>query len=319
MIEHRNIPLDDALGVISRDYRAFSGRNGGGDKHGPPPPVGGIADGTVNGPGLSAFNDNTFNIGRPSSRDGNYPNNGVLRGASGLPPAPVPAPFSQFNTNSIGNNNNNVEKHLPEDISYVLRTTLTEGGCQFLSLSQIDSVIDYFTKERDRLTSQARAAVALPPPSLPFQHHQQQQPLSSYDSYQTLPQTASSHMQQAQSVVHQQPPTSAANLLDNPQIKAALSSLLQIGAIGGTGGVGPASNGSAVGLPHMKQENSMLGIPNDAVSYSTSYASVGNQYSAGGSNPSAGRHHRGDVGPSGSSNNRGPQSGSSSRYSNNRY
>lgn len=41
---------------------------------------------------------------------------------------------------------------LPEEVAYVLRTTLSEGGVQFLSPQQIDSVIEYFTRERNKMT-----------------------------------------------------------------------------------------------------------------------------------------------------------------------
>lgn len=66
----------------------------------------------------------------------------VHRNGSSLPP-PVIAPSPQ-------------DKRLPEEVAYVLRTTLTEGGVQFLSLQQIDTVIEYFSRERERMTSQTR-------------------------------------------------------------------------------------------------------------------------------------------------------------------
>ena len=75
------------------------------------------------------------------------------RNGSSLPP-PVIAPPSQ-------------DKRLPEEVAYVLRTTLTEGGVQFLSLQQIDTVIEYFSRERERMTSQTRQQQHPPPQSVP--------------------------------------------------------------------------------------------------------------------------------------------------------
>lgn len=72
-------------------------------------------------------------------------------GSSNLPPPVIapPLPLPQQQQQVQGQQ----DKRLPEDVSYVLRTTLTEGGVQFLSLQHIDTVIDYFSRERERMTS----------------------------------------------------------------------------------------------------------------------------------------------------------------------
>jgi len=124
------------------------------------------------------------------------------------------APFASANSGSSSLS----EKRLPEEIAYLLKTTLSENGVQFLSLSQIDSIINYFIKERDRLTSQA--------PRRPMSTSQNDhQPRLDYPS------------SESKNYPPSNPPLNSTltnNLLDNPQLKAALNSLLQIGAIGNT-------------------------------------------------------------------------------------
>lgn len=189
------------------------------------------------------------------------------------------------------------EKRIPDDISYVLRTTLTEGGVQFLSLQQIDSVIEYFTRERDRLTGpQARP----PPPSQQQQaqyHHQMQQQTAGGGQYQNL---AGNQSVANQSVANSV--ATASNLLDNPQVKAALTSLLNIGAIGNS------SNGNG-----MTNNTHNLAIGNEVVSSSDapSYMST--------TGPGASRHYLdnsggGGIGGGGGLNSNGIQGGMSRRH-----
>ncbi|KAI1290294.1 Heterogeneous nuclear ribonucleoprotein C-like 1 [Halotydeus destructor] len=216
--ERPNIPVHEAIAMINRDHRAYTGRDRNG-QHGPPPPVPSLGD-----RGAKAETDYRINL-----NDGNYPRSGINSsfGAGSAPPS--------------------VEKRLPDDISYVLRTTLSEGGCQFLSLQQIDSVIEYFTKERERLTSAAR-----PVQSTPFQQ-------SSYDSYQSV--NAVKQNQPGNSVTGNAQ-SNASNLLDNPQVKAALSSLFQLGAMSSSG----SANGA--GIPQSREDGS-------------NYSSVSYQYASG--------------------------------------
>ena len=159
MAEYRNIPVDKAVGLISEDYQKFTFSSGGqqpSNSGGLGGPLGGVVG------GLAPVRDNVpvFNVRGEGVGSASHQRNG-----SSLPPSqqlpPVLAPSSQ-------------DKRLPEDVAYVLRTTLTEGGVQFLSLQQIDTVIDYFSRERDRMTSQSRhQQQPLPPlpvqqPSVPY-------------------------------------------------------------------------------------------------------------------------------------------------------
>lgn len=103
-------------------------------------------------------------------------------------------------------------KRLPDDIEYLLRTILSEGGVQFLSLQQIDSVIDFFKLERNRLTSSSSST------SLGNSVGSNVPTVSGYQSANNVPLN----------------PSSTSTLLENPTVKAALNSLLQIGAISNT-------------------------------------------------------------------------------------
>ena len=78
----------------------------------------------------------------------------VFTGRPGPPPSfPTPgaakpplAGPSTVGHQSYGNS-------LPEDVAYLLRTILSENGPQFLSLAQIDLLIEYFQRHRNRLTA----------------------------------------------------------------------------------------------------------------------------------------------------------------------
>ena len=120
MAEYRNIPVDKAVGLISEDYQKFTFSSGGQQ----PSSAGGLGGPLGGGMGgIAPVRESVpvFNV-----RDG-VGSASHQRNGSSLPPpsqqlAPVIAPSSQ-------------EKRLPEDVAYVLRTTLTEGGVQFLSPS----------------------------------------------------------------------------------------------------------------------------------------------------------------------------------------
>lgn len=256
MTEHRNIPIADAIAVINRDYRG-SGRAA--------PQFSAAAPPLGDSRGAQFGDAPRFS---PSTRDGNHLRSGT--NGSGLG-APFGAPATH-------------DKRLPEDIEYVLRTTLSEGSCQFLSLQQIGSVIEYFTRERDRLASQSRQAPVQA--ALPFQQQTQ-----SYDQY-------ASQQQQGG-------PANPSNLLDNPQVKAALTSLLQIGAIGNTNNVSSLGGLASLGLS--ANDASSL-APSDAPSYmSTSSGPAANQYqssniggqTSNGRRPVHGQDHlgQGSMGP----------------------
>ncbi|RWS25345.1 hypothetical protein B4U80_08212 [Leptotrombidium deliense] len=196
-MEHRNVPLENAIDLIKQDYETFMTRRGA------PSSSGQLRSGVA---------ANSSNL-RP----------GILNGtASATYSTSVAAAVSSTSS----------EKRLPDEVAYLLRTTLSEGGVQFLSLPQIDSIIEYFSRERDRLTSQARqqqlrSQTEVLPQNFAIDHFQQQS--------QTTQQTAAAS-------------ETASNFLDNPQVKAALNSLLQFGAISNTT-VGSGQNNNLTGIP----------------------------------------------------------------------
>ncbi|XP_074599707.1 nuclear receptor coactivator protein neosin [Brevipalpus obovatus] len=188
--EHRNIPIEEAIPMIRSDFLAFLSRGNGG-----PPP--GIKDGNYGGAAL------TQPPGVPGAA---YP---ARTGDVPLGPNQMSIPSASANNLSTAAVN---EKRLPDDIAYLLRTILSEGGVQFLSLQQIDSVIGFLKCERDRLTSTSQqmggsgTSVG-------------SQSIAGYQS------TGNNSMGSSSSV---------SALLENPQLKAALSSLMQLGAISNT-------------------------------------------------------------------------------------
>lgn len=160
--EHRNMPLEDAILLINKDFQAVTGRAG------PPPPS--IAQ-----------------------------------------TGPVSA-----------------DKKLPDEVAYLLRSILAEGGTKFMSLTQVDLLIDYFQKERTKHTVQPPSAT---PPA----------PMNSYstsNSYANANSVAPVSAPGAQPEFEKQ----RTALLDNPHVKAAISSLMQIGALSGSNN---SSNASA--------------------------------------------------------------------------
>lgn len=139
--------MDKAVGLISEDYQKFTFSSGGQQ------PSNNAVHGIMAGLGPIQPRDHTvFPVRDVSGGVGSAHHH---RNGSSLPP-PVVAPPPQLQQQDM---------RLPEDVAYVLRTTLTEGGVQFLSLQQIDTVIDYYSRERERMTSSQTASRQQP--SLP--------------------------------------------------------------------------------------------------------------------------------------------------------
>lgn len=147
------------------------------------------------------------------------------------------------------------DKRLPEEVSSLLRITIQENGVQFLSIPQIDSIIEYFTRERDRLTCPPAPGLGISPygPGSQQQQLSQASAAGGAGSYmssgagpgarlgQQMGQQQQSHQQQ-QSLAGGGGGKNTSNLLDNPQVKQALNSLLNLGAIGNQSQV-PGSGG----------------------------------------------------------------------------
>jgi hypothetical protein len=149
------------------------------------------------------------------------------------------------------------KKGLPEEIAYLLRTTLNEQGVQFLSLQQIDSIIDYFTRERDRLMRSNNGRQS----NTGYQSlsHQNNSQSSSYGDFSPNQSSVVNDRQPSMSVRGPSGdmssikppvvPSGAAiaasnavpnNLLDNPHVKQALSVLgVNLGALGSNSSVAP--------------------------------------------------------------------------------
>jgi hypothetical protein len=98
-----------------------------------------------------------------------------------------------------------VNSKLPEEVRYALRSTIEDNSAQFLSLSQFDLVINFYQREREKLTTYQKG---------------------NGSEYGAATTTAS-----GQSIAQSHNDSSKANLLENPQVKAALNSLFQMGAI----------------------------------------------------------------------------------------
>lgn len=180
-----------------------------------------------------------------------------------LPPvAPNAASMSSLQQPQVATSSNlSGKKGLPEEVAYLLRTTLAEQGVQFLSLQQIDSIIDFFTRERDRLTM--RQSV-IPPSSYGQQ--------SSYGDFASGGPASNSVIPERQSVLQRSAdlssmksvsssgsvasPSVPNNLLDNPHVKQALSALgVNLGALGSVG----SNNGSNHSSYDHQQHNNSNG------------------------------------------------------------
>lgn len=144
---------------------------------------------------------------------------------------------ASLTNSSAGQLNASVQsaKKLPDEIAYLLRTTLAEQGVQFLSLQQIDSIIEFFSRERERLTrpgfSQSYGAEysSSGGNSMPTNS----QAVDRQSGSQVRGVTASGG--DLKSSVSAVPSGVPSNLLDNPQLKQALNALATLGAIAPVG------------------------------------------------------------------------------------
>lgn len=107
-------------------------------------------------------------------------------------------------TSELSSSSNKERDKLPGEISYLLKTVIQEEGPRFLSLSQIDQIIDYFQREREKLTGLMSSK---------------------------KPEEQSSN-------------SSSDELFKNPQVKAALTSMLQIGDLGNLNSLIKENSGS---------------------------------------------------------------------------
>lgn len=186
------------MGILSEDFRRVRDI---------PPPSGSLGGGGGGGPAFSR--DPDFPPSVLGSRDLGPSRNGATASSGGYGSSSSvhqhPGPY--------GDGQKNCSTRLPEEIAYLLRTTLNEGGVQFLSITQIDSVIAYFSRERERLTGGATSRSSAVTAGVGGGHS-----LSSGG----VGGTAGG-----------QAPSSVNSILENPQVKQALNSLLNIGVIGG--------------------------------------------------------------------------------------
>ena len=182
--EHRNMPLEDALLLIDKDFKAMNGIPAGvGPTSSYAPPI-----------------------------------------ASSVPPGG--RPYGGGEADRRGDS-----AKMPEEVSYLLRTILSENGTQFLTPTQLDLLIDFFTKERARHASKSIA--------------QRSNPYSTGGSAQTTTKQEDPEFEKQR-----------ANLLGNPHVQAALSSLLQIGAISSANGSNSGSNTANNGTGYGSQQSS---------------------------------------------------------------
>lgn len=198
------MPLDKVIGMIANDFRKLTQ----GDMQ--------SSNNVQSGPVQferrhNALEHNRAGAGVMTRNGSNVQMNSVSAGATS-----GSGPF--VNSNVLPNR---MEKRLTDEIAYLLQTTISEGGVQFLSLQQIDTVIEYFTRERDRLTSRP-SLVGIDGSS--GQAIQQSGP-------NVISQSQSSQSQSSNSIVGNND-SSAASLFENPQVKEAIKSLLSIGALG---------------------------------------------------------------------------------------
>ena len=125
----------------------------------------------------------------------------AVSGRSG-PPPPV-GPVAPIATTT------DPDRKLPDEVAYLLRSILSENGTQFMGLTQLDLLIDYFQTSRKKMTA--------PAPTPPAPHN----------SYNTNSNVSYAGGSRPTSELEQQKTA----LLDNPHVKAAISSLMQIGAL----------------------------------------------------------------------------------------
>ena len=221
MTEFRNLPLDKAMAVIAEDYR-----NNGPPLQAPLPPL---------------RQDPGFNH-RPDERNGSFST--AQTGFPSLTSQSAAAQQLQQQQQQHPLQPSSAPQHdkrLPDDISALLRITIQEGGAQFLSLTQIDTIIEFFTRERDRLTATQRPNISLNSYGI---SQTQQQALASAAGASAAG-SAGGYLSAGPSALGQALGSDSLiggsgggkninDLVNNPQVKQALNSLLNMGAIGST-------------------------------------------------------------------------------------
>ena len=245
------------MSVIADDYR----------KNGPPIPI--------RDPGFPHRPD--------MERNGSF-----TAGASGFPPIPS-AGSSISNQQQLpphltsSSSALSQEKRLPDDITALLRITIQEGGVQFLSLAQIDTIIEFFTRERDRLTAtSSRSNVSLN--SYGISQQSAPHSLNAGASAAAAGASGSGYLSGGpppalgQSGLGPESMMSGGakninDLVNNPQVKQALNSLLTLGAIGSNQNQGQSSQ-SGGGHPYGDMGNSAAsgGLNNDRQQQFSHYA-----------------------------------------------
>lgn len=139
---------------------------------------------------------------------------------------------------------------LPNNIAYILKMTLDDNTAQFLSISQIDSVIDFYSSEKDKLLSKSLK------PEFNSTLVSSTYNNNLNNNLESDPRLSQQHQQQQTQL------NTAINssLLDDPQIKAALNQLM---------GLRAPLNSSAVDNNTQQQLND----PNDISNTTNNYAS----------------------------------------------
>lgn len=186
------------------------------------------------------------------------------------------------------------DKKLPNNIAYVLKTTLEDNSAEFLSITQIDSVIEFYSMEKSKLLSRGgsmkqsdfSSAGSMLSSKYPDGLGGLASNMASSMVNSKLNSNPNNNLGGNQRDLmrdldidarHQQQLNSTASssvvdssqLLDNPQVKAALNSLIQMGALNTSNEnqlTGQMSNN-----PMANQMNSSAGDL-AANSYTSSYA-----------------------------------------------
>lgn len=253
-IEYPNLPLDKAMAVIADDYR----------KNGPPIPI--------RDPGFPHRSD--------------VDRNGSFTG-TGFPPIPSASSHQHQQQPHLTSSSASQDKRLPDDVSALLRITIQEGGVQFLSLAQIDTIIEFFTRERDRLTATPqRANISLNSYGHSSQTQQQQQPPPhSLNAGASAGASGSGYLNAGpppalgQSLGSDSMISGGAkninDLVNMPQVKQALNSLLTLGAIG-SNQQGQSSQSAAHPYGDMGNSANSGSVNNDRQQQQFSHYAAGN-------------------------------------------
>lgn len=133
-------------------------------------------------------------------------------------------------TTNTNNSNTQLDQQnankLPNNIVHILRMTLDDNTGQFLSISQIDAVIDFYTNEKAKLLSKSlkpefNSAVMVSSSYDNLNNNQIRNNIlnSEINSSNRLTNSQTSPQAQLSSTI-------SSSLLDDPQLKAALNSLM---------------------------------------------------------------------------------------------